>query len=237
MTDNLKLEFQRKLGRVFVGSFLIIFGTFLHNTYGLQVFRNSFFFFAVIAIFVDFLRVEFNMPFFYNQFPMRPNETKGFHGTTVATIACLLALAFFDFDIAMTAICIAMYGDSVAAVFGTLAGKTGLHTHKNKTVAGSLAMLITSAAAGFIFLNNIPIIITMVIAATLLEMFTKYLSDDIIITVFTSLAGQITALILGIRPFPIGCPWAAIAWSILIGVSTLIVVFQLTIKKIKKRRT
>jgi dolichol kinase len=238
MVDTLREETKRKVGRILLGTILILSAVYIKNTSGIIILRNTVFFFTLIALLLDFLRVEFRVPFPFlqDQFLLRPCEKTGLHGTTTALIACVIALAFFDFDIAMAAIAISIYGDSLAAIFGTLSGTGGFRVYRNKTVAGSLTMIIISAIVAYFFLQNIFIIIPMAILATLLEMVTEHLQDDIMICVFTPFVGQLVAKLLGLRPFPAGFQVSLIVALFIITFFSAFYLFSLPFRKKNNRK-
>jgi dolichol kinase len=236
MFEELNEEMKRKIGRIVAGTVMIAYGVYLNNTYGTELVRNTYYFMVLIALIADFIRVDLKItiPIFQNQFPMRPSEKKGVHGTTFAAIGCLLALAFFDFDIAITAVAMAIYGDSIAAIFGKVSGKSGFHIHGEKTIAGSSAMFLTSILIGFIFINNIILIVAMAFIATLFEMFIEYLPDDLILCPFIACGGQLVAMLMGLRSFPNAFPYAVIGWVILIAALAAIYLVSDLYKKLKR---
>jgi|GEM_PF-1716847 len=215
-SEILWAEIKRKGGRVLVGTLLIyIFSIYLPNIYGIQLTINAGFFVVLIAIFLDYLRVNFQMPFpVYTFFSMRPAERVGLFGSTLAAIGCLLVLAFFDFDIAWAAIAMYLYGDAFAGIAGIQYGK--IKIYNGKSLEGSLAMFVVSAIVGFVFLNNIFLIVGMAFFATLIEMFVTQISDDLVLPLYTAFSGQLLAVALGLR-LPIkGFTPALIIWLILI---------------------
>lgn len=215
LTEELWAEIKRKSGRLIVGTILIIFGVYLNNKYGPEIPRNALFFIVLITIFLDFLRVDLRVPVpIFEHFLMRPIERVGLHGATLAGIGCVLAFTFFDFDIALAAAAMYLYGDAASGILGRRFGKTKIYN--GKSLEGSLAFLAVAAIAGFVFLNNIFLIMGMAIMAALIEMVVIKISDDLILPLYTALGGQILALALGLR-LPIkGFSAALIAWLTLL---------------------
>lgn len=215
LSEELWAEIKRKSGRLVVGTILIIFAFYLNNQYGPEIPRNTLLFMVLFAIFLDFLRVDLRIPIpLFEHFLMRPIERVGLHGATVAGIGCLLAVTFFDFDIALAAIAMYLYGDAASGILGKRFGKTKIYN--GKSLEGSLAFLAVAAIAGFVLLNNIFLIMGMVILATLIEMVVVKISDDLVLPLYTALGGQILALALGLRPPIKGFSAALIGWGMLL---------------------
>lgn len=189
MTEELLEEIKRKIGRLIVGTLLIVIIVYLKNRYDIELARNVSFFLVLFAIFQDFLRIDlkFKIPF-YDSLLIRPTEKAGLHGSTLALIGCLLTITFFDFDIALAAAAMYLYGDASACIIGKGFGKIKLHDEKK--LEGSAAMFLAAVIMGFVFLNNIFLIAGMALFATLLELFITKIPDDLVLPIFTALAGQ-----------------------------------------------
>jgi dolichol kinase len=232
-SEELKEEIKRKGGRLIVGTLLIIYAVYLKNTYGVEILKNAFFFLTLLAIFQNYLRVDLQVPIpLYDQLLKRPSERIGLHGSTLGAIGCLLAVIFFDFDIAYAAISMYIYGDAAAGIIGK--GFGTLRFHHGKSLKGSLAMLVVSIMAGFLFLNNIFLIMAMAIIATLLEMFVVQIPDDLILPIFTALFGQLLAAALGLRPFIKGWSFALMAWVFVASALTIFFLSTALYKKLRK---
>jgi len=215
-SEKLWAEIKRKGGRILIGTLLVyIFGIYLPNIYGIGLTINVLFFMLLIAIFLDYLRVNFKMPFpIYSYFSMRPSERVGLFGSTLAGIGGVLAITFFDFDIALAAVAMYLYGDAFAGIAGIQYGK--IKIYNGKSLEGSLAMFVVSATVGFVFLNNIFLIIGMAFFATLIELLVTQISDDLVLPLYTAFSGQLIAVVLGLRLPTKGFSTALIIWLILI---------------------
>jgi len=215
MNFDLREEIKRKGGRLALGIPLILIIVYLKNRYGIELTKNVSFFLVLLAIFQDYLRANLRFPIpFYDLLLKRPAEKAGLHGSTVALIACLLTLTFYDFDIAMAAVSMFLFGDAFACIIGKGFGRTKLLNQKY--LEGSLAMFVVAMIAGFFFLDNVLLIAGMALFATLLEMFISKLPDDLVLPLYTGLMGQF----LSIRPFMIGLRRALIAWIVLVVAMT-----------------
>jgi hypothetical protein len=96
MTKELWEEIKRKIGRIIVGTIPVVASVYIYNRYGIEVFRNAYFFILVTVFFFDYVRVELKLPFpfLYDQFSFRSSERTWLHGTTLGSIGCVLAIAF-----------------------------------------------------------------------------------------------------------------------------------------------
>ena len=86
----------------------------------------------------------------------------------------------------------------------------------------------------FVYLENIILILTIAIIATLLEMFVKNLPDDLILCPFSAASGQLAAALMGLRAFPSGFPNAMLTWGSLTVVYTIFYYTLIVYKKLHK---
>ncbi|MEK6943080.1 MAG: CTP--2,3-di-O-geranylgeranyl-sn-glycero-1-phosphate cytidyltransferase [Nanoarchaeota archaeon] len=143
----------------------------------------------ILFLIFEYLRLELNwrMPFF-SQF-IRPKEQTRMYGVIYFLSATIIALAVFDYKIALAALLMTTFGDMMAALVGKKYGHTLIH--RNKTWAGFIAELVTNLIVGFFILENIYIILGMAFVATIVETVVDELDDNLLIPLFAGFAGQI----------------------------------------------
>ena len=231
MNQGLRDEIKRKIGQFVLGAVAIGAAIYVKDLYGFETFMNAAFCVVLIVILIDYLRVDldFSPGFLHGQFLMRPAEIKGVHGLTFACLGGLLAFVFFDFDIALAAIAISIYGDGFAAIIGKRYGKT--HLYNGKSLEGSIAMLLVALVVAFIFLKNIWLILAVSLAASVLELFVNHYPDDLVSPIYTGVAGQLLAAALGLRPLPSGYGMGIAVFIMLLAAVILIYVFSMIFRK------
>ncbi len=150
---------------------------------------------GLLALFLvlEYFRLElgWRMPFF-SQF-IRPKEQHRMYGVIYFLSATIIALAVFNKEIALAALLMTTFGDMMAALIGKKYGTTLIY--RNKTWAGFSAELLTNLAVGFFILRSLQggiyIIIGMAFVATIVETMVDELDDNLLIPIFSGLAGQI----------------------------------------------
>ncbi len=235
LSEKLKEEIKRKSGRIIAGTILLLAAIYWNNVYGIEITRNVVFCLVLITLFLDYLRIDLRVPvFIFEKFPMRPVEKGGIHGVVMACIGTSIALAISDFDVALTAFAMYLYGDVAAGLVGIRFGKTKFYNEKS--IEGSLAMLVVSLIAGFIFMNNMIVSAGMAILATLIEMFVIKISDDLVLPLYTAFGGQTLAALLGLRPPIRGCTEAFLAFLVVIIAIGAFLGLLVLFKKLRERR-
>ncbi len=148
---------------------------------------------------LEYLRVEHRIMPIPPQFNIfRKKEQSHFAGHIFMTLSAIVCFAAFSRVIAATALSMTIVGDIVAALFGKRFGK-----HKfifsNKTIEGTVSGFAANIAVGYIFLSDIDerwlLLIIMAAVASLVEVFTQKLDDNLTISIFAGAAGQLLLLI------------------------------------------
>lgn len=225
-------EVKRKIGRMIVGTICLLSAIYTEKVYGIETVRNGAFYVTLILIFLDYLRLDFKVSFFfYDWLLVRPSEKVGLHGSTLALIGSTFTFAYFDFDIAIAALAMYVYGDALAALIGRTFGKTIIY--ENKSLEGSLVMFAVSLIAGLFLIKNIYLIMGMAIFAALIELLVVRLPDDLLLPLYTAMVGQIIGIALGRCAFNMGLIVALAVW--LVGISAM-VIFFLILQIFKKLR-
>ncbi len=199
--EDILKDLRRKGARLLIGTFLILITVIVNANYGIEIVRNITLVMMLIVVAADYARIGFGVRIaFLEPFVMHTYEKEGFQGTTFAAIGTLLTLSFTDFDIAMAAISMFMYGDAVANIIGKTFGKSKLFG-RNKTIVGSVAMLVVCILAGRLFISDAHTLLFMALLATLIEVAIFAPADDFAIPLFTALGGQFFGALIGQRSY------------------------------------
>jgi len=146
-------------------------------------------FILLFLLITEYIRLELNIEVPIIKQLIRAKEERKMHGAIYFLSATIIALAVFDFKIALAALLMTVFGDMFAALIGQMFGKTLVF--RNKTITGCLAELVINLIVGFIILNNIYIIIAMAFTATIVETFVSELDDNLLIPLFAGFVGQL----------------------------------------------
>jgi len=141
---------------------------------------------------VEYIRLEYKpkIPEFFNVF--RNSEQNNVTGTIFFIAATIIVFAAFDYPIAVTALLLTVFGDLAAALVGIKFGKVQLY--KDKTLEGMLAGFTMNCIVGYLFLPAYPaIFIPMAVVASVVELLTGKLDDNLTVPLFSACAGQMIA--------------------------------------------
>ncbi len=192
---DFKSELKRKAVHLLSISFLlgyIIFGAVWGERISLLV---------LVLLLILFLELEFirikkqrKIPFIGGLW--RESEKEKIGGQVFFLIGAIIALAVFDFKIAVAALLMTTFGDMAAALFGMKYGAHWLKDIPNTAWEGIFAEFIVNLIIGFIFLPHLIIVLAMALTATFVETVFTHADDNLLIPVFAGFAGQIVLIIL-----------------------------------------
>lgn len=149
----------------------------------------------LVLLEVEYIRLEYNfkIPEFFNV--LRHQEQNNITGTIFFIAATIIVFASFDYPIAVTAMLLTVFGDLAAALVGIKFGKTCLY--KDKTIVGTLAGFTMNCVVGYLFLPAYPIIfLSIAVVASLVELLTGKLDDNLTVPLFSAFTGQIIAYLV-----------------------------------------
>jgi phytol kinase len=192
METSLVKQVWEKIPHFLVLLSLIAFSG-IKNTYNTQI--AIMFLLGILLIFflLEYLRLELNINIPIFSIFLRQKEHNQFYGVVYFLIATIICLAAFDFNIALAAILMTVFGDIAAAFIGKRYGKTLIF--RNKTAQGAFAMFLTSLIVGFILLSNLYIIIAMALSATIVETMVDELEDNLWVPLIAGFIGQLILLL------------------------------------------
>ncbi|MDD5699770.1 MAG: CTP--2,3-di-O-geranylgeranyl-sn-glycero-1-phosphate cytidyltransferase [Candidatus Nanoarchaeia archaeon] len=191
--EDIIFELKRKLVHISSVIYILIY-YFIEKFFSQRTALLTLSFILIALVFLEFLKARYHkkIPFFHHFY--RESEAHSISGSIYLTIGVIIAFGVFEFNIAVTAILMMIFGDAASA----LIGRQGNHKIKCLRVSweGILSEFLVDIAVGFIFLNNIFLILIMALTATFVEIALKPVDDNLGIPVAAGFAGQSLMIIL-----------------------------------------
>lgn len=126
---------------------------------------------------------------------LRRHELKDFTGATYLIFASLFCVAFFEPRIAAASIAFLSIGDTFAALVGVNFGHRKFLNSK-KSFEGSLACFVSCLIFGMLWLGDPRLIVAGALSATLAELCTIPLDDNIKIPLFSGFVMTIVSILI-----------------------------------------
>ncbi len=188
-------EVLRKL--LHLSMLLIIFGYgFLLNNFSERIAILALTAVLLILLEIEYFRIDYQnkkteeINKLFVRYLLRRHEANNLVGATFFCISTIISFSAYDYSIAFLSLLLAVFGDTAAAIIGTLYGSKKIF--RNKSYAGTLSGLLTNLITGFIVIPDLPIIfIPMALTATIVEMLTKKLDDNLTVPLFSGFIGQL----------------------------------------------
>lgn len=132
----------------------------------------------------------------------RTSEKNHISGAAFFITSTIISFAAFEYWIALTAMFMTVFGDMFAALIGRAFGKKKIYRHK--TWAGTLSALLANLLVGIFLLPQFAIIfVPMAVVATIVELLTHKLDDNLTVPLFAGFVGQMIVYYTGISLPPI----------------------------------
>lgn len=209
MAKSLKKEIMRKLFHLMELPTLLVYSIIrFYWTERVAIMALTGLFLVLMEI--EYVRLEWKpkLPIPKSFDILRPHERDNVASTIFFVAATIIAFSVFDYAIAMTALFLTVFGDLVAALIGIKFGKRKIY--KQKSLEGFIAGLITNLAVGFLLLPDYPFIyIMMAFVASIVELLTGKLDDNLTVPIFAGFTGQIIAFSANVHlpAFPWPLEW------------------------------
>jgi len=183
------LELLRK--SIHLSSLLIVVGyTIILNYFGHKVAVLVITALLLILLEIEYFRLEHRpklMALFSDLF--RKHEHNNMSGAVFLVISCVICFAAFDYWIAVMALFMTVFGDLAAALFGKSFGVTKIF--RSKTFIGTLAGFTANMTVGIASLPEfLLLIIPMSVVATITELLTNKLDDNLTVPLSAGFMGQ-----------------------------------------------
>ena len=195
MAENIFFELKRKFIHVFALLFLAIY-IVVNLRYGHVLGLFTLTIILVLFLIIDFIRIKSKrkIPIFHIFW--RKKESTRLGGQVYFIIGTIIALAIFDFRIAVVAVGMTVFGDMADALVGKGIGSHWIKSIPDRNWEGVIAEFVVDVLIGFTLLTNVWIIIGMALAATVVETLFTFADDNLTIPVFAGLVGQILLMLL-----------------------------------------
>lgn len=151
----------------------------------------------LILLQIEYIRLEYKpkIPEMFNVF--RHKEKNNVTGTIFFIMATIVVFAAFDYAIALTALLLTVFGDLFSALVGIKFGRHFLK--KGKTFEGFFAGLVVNIGIAFLLFPSFPpLYLSMALVASLVELLTGKLDDNLTVPLFAAFTGQIMSYFLQI---------------------------------------
>lgn len=194
--SKLSFEIKRKFFHVAIIGYLLIYISILNLAHSkiLSILALSIILLAFLIL--EYFRIHNrrNIPLFNSLW--RKNERKKLGGEIYYMLGVILVVAFFKFEIALAAVLMTTFGDTAGAIFGVAFGKKKIPGSRTATFEGSFAELIINIIVGCIILfGSWAIAIPMALTATLAEVYSGKIDDNLLVPVFSGLIGTIISIL------------------------------------------
>ena len=197
--NNNDFEAKRQLFHMLFG--ILIVALLIYDFIG----KFHIFFLIVIGIITSFLSRKHKIPviFWFLKNFERKKDLKAFPGKGVIfyLIGAFLTLSFFPLDIAMPAILVLAFGDSVSHLFGAKYGKIKHPFTDKKFIEGMIAGLIAAFIGAKVFLPWHEALaasfFAMIAEGIEMKIGAESLDDNIIMPLVAAIAISFTRLLFG----------------------------------------
>jgi len=192
--SKLAFEAKRKAIHVLGFSYVLVYWIFL------KIFSHTIALLVLLAAFITFIVIEFFRINERRKIPIihvlwREKEENSLGGQVYYILGIIIALAIFDFRIAIAVILMTILGDMAAAIFGIAFGKHWIKRIPNTAWEGVIAEFIVDLIIGYFLLGNLAVVIPMALMATFVETVFPHIDDNLAIPVFAGFIGQTLRLI------------------------------------------
>ena len=150
----------------------------------------------ILFIESEYVRIEWKRTLPLVHDGIRKKERHTMAGHVFFLIGAIISISIFDMNIAIAAILMTTFGDSAAAIIGRKFGRTWIPRIRSKSLEGCFAELVVNLIIGYIFLDNLIVLLVMAFTATIVETLIEKLDDNLLIPVFSGFNGQIVVFLL-----------------------------------------
>lgn len=157
----------------------------------------------IILLELEYIRLQYKLSLPLVVDILRRKEKDNIAGNIFFVASTIICFAAYDYQIAILALLLTVFGDLMAALVGIRFGKTFLF--KRKTLEGFLAGFLTNLLVGYAVMPGQWIIFApMALCASLVELWTGKLDDNLTVPLAAGLIGQLLVFYwqLQISSFP-----------------------------------
>jgi len=195
----LMFEYLRKFIHFFGGLLIVLIYTLLLNFTSAKIAIWSLTLLLLLLLEIEYVRLEHRsriVAMFDILF--RKHEKDNIAGAVFFVISCIICFAVFDYWIAVIAMFMTVFGDMAAAIVGKTFGK--MRILKKKTWVGTLSCFAANSFVGMLILAPLYyVILPMAIVATVVELLTHKLDDNLTVPLFSGFLGQMIVYFMQIE--------------------------------------
>lgn len=152
----------------------------------------------IILLEIEYIRLEYKLKLPEVIDILRNHERDNIAGNIFFTVANIICFAAFEYRIALTALLLTVFGDMMSALVGRWIGR--IKIYRKKTLEGFLAGLLINGIVAALLLNGPSLIIVwvaMAITASIVELFTGKLDDNLTVPLASGFVGQSLIFLMG----------------------------------------
>lgn len=143
----------------------------------------------IILLEIEYIRLEYKLKLPKQINVLRKHEKDNLAGNIFFIASTIICFAAFDYQVALLALLLTVFGDLMSALIGIKFGRTKIY--KKKSLEGTMAGLTMNLLVGYLILPEQPeIFIPMAVTATLVELFTGKLDDNLTVPLASGFIGQ-----------------------------------------------
>ena len=178
---------------------MLIAYTVVHNFFGERIAILVLTVMFLLLLEVEYIRLEYKPKIPKIIDIVRHKERNNVTATIFFISATIIVFAAFDYPIAVTALLLTIFGDLAAALVGIKFGRHFLF--REKTMEGFLAGFAMNCVVGYLFLPAYPVIfLSMAVVASVVELLTGKLDDNLTVPLFSAFTGQMLVYALAAAP-------------------------------------
>lgn len=172
----------------------------------------------IILLEIEYIRLEYKFKLPQVIDILRRHEKDNIASNIFFIASTIICFAAFDYPIALLALLLTVFGDLMSALVGIRFGKTRIY--KKKTLEGFVAGVITNILIGHLVIpGNWLLVLPMAIIASVVELWTGKLDDNLTVPLAAGFTGQVLVLI-GLASLN-GYPGPILSW--LAGIVGLVI--------------
>ncbi len=197
MDKKFSFEIKRKIFHFFSISYIFIY-YYISKYFSHRAALLCLVFILILLLFIEFVKIKYQkkVPLFHPLY--REKEKNSLSGSIYLIIGVIIAFAIYDFEIAVVALLMMIFGDMAATLIGIRFGKHWLKYISGKSWEGIIAQFIVNMIVGFLFLKILIIVLAMAFVATLIGTILTSSDDNLAVPALAGFAGQATLIFLRI---------------------------------------
>lgn len=190
-------ELLRKLVHLLELPVLLVY-TLIRYYYGPQLGILVLTALLIILLEIEYVRLEYKWRLPKEINIVRKHEKDNLAANIFFIVATIICFAAFDYQIALLALLLTVFGDLMSALVGIKFGKTKVY--KKKSLEGTMAGMSTNLLVGYLLLPEQPeVFIPMAVTASLVELFTGKLDDNLTVPLASGFIGQMLIYFFSIQ--------------------------------------